>query len=129
MILGLRTVIYRVEDLEKAKAWYIAVLGKKPYFDEAFYVGFNVEGFELGLQPDEEGVVCGTNTIAYWGVPDARKAYADLLVKGATEHEKLTDVGDGILVGTVLDPCGNIFGIIENPHFKFHNNQKIVTHN
>lgn len=117
MLQGLRTVIYRVDDLEKAKGWYTAILEKKPYFDQPFYVGFNVGGFELGLQPAEDGVICGTNTIAYWGVPDAKKAYTALLLKGAVEHEKIEDVGDGILVGTVLDPCGNIFGVIENPHF------------
>lgn len=116
-MLGLRTVIYHVDDLEKAKAWYTAILGKKPYFDEPFYVGFNVGGFELGLQPDGEGVSWGTNTVAYWGVENAKKAYADLLVKGGIEHQKVQDVGGGILVGTVLDPCGNVFGVIENPHF------------
>lgn len=115
---GLRTVIYHVDDLEKAKAWYTAVLGKKPYFDEPFYVGFNVGGFELGLHPADEKITWGTNTVAYWGVEDARKAYSDLLIKGGIEHEKVTDVGGGILVGAVIDPCGNIFGVIQNPHFK-----------
>ena len=52
MILGLRTVNYHVTDLARAKAWYISALGKEPYFDEPFYVGFNVGGFELGLDPD-----------------------------------------------------------------------------
>ncbi|HEY9487444.1 MAG TPA: VOC family protein, partial [Chryseosolibacter sp.] len=51
--LGLRTVIYNVPDIDRAKAWYMQVLGLKPYFDEPFYVGFNVGGFELGLVPLE----------------------------------------------------------------------------
>src|SRR3981081_3371696 len=51
MFLGLRTAIYHVDDIEKAKAWYSEVLGTKPYFDQPFYVGFNVAGYELGLQP------------------------------------------------------------------------------
>jgi predicted enzyme related to lactoylglutathione lyase len=117
MLQGLRTVVYFVEDMEKAKAWYTAVLGKKPYFDEPYYIGFNVGGFELGLHPVEANAVTGTNTVAYWGVPDARKAYNDLLVKGGIEHQKIQDVGEGILTGSVIDPCGNIFGVIENPHF------------
>ena len=54
-ILGLRTALYRVTDLDKAKEWYRAVLGIDPYFDEPFYVGFNVGGFELGLDPDTPG--------------------------------------------------------------------------
>jgi predicted enzyme related to lactoylglutathione lyase len=117
-MLGLRTVVYHVDDLEKAKAWYTAVLGRKPYFDQPYYVGFNVNGYELGLQPDTDGVTWGTNTVAYWGVEDARKSYTDLLVKGGIEHKKVEDVGGGILLGTVIDPCGNVFGIIENPYFK-----------
>ena len=52
MIRGLRTAIYHVTDLAIAKAWYAAVLEREPYFDQPFYVGFNVGGFELGLVPD-----------------------------------------------------------------------------
>lgn len=50
--LGLRTSIYHVTDISKAKEWYSAVLEIEPYFNEPFYVGFNVGGFELGLDPD-----------------------------------------------------------------------------
>ena len=50
MFLGLRTVIYNPGDMDKAKAWYSSVLGIAPYFDEPFYVGFNVGGYELGLE-------------------------------------------------------------------------------
>lgn len=53
-LLGLRTTIYKVSDMEKAKKWYSDFLGFEPYFDEPFYVGFNVAGYELGLQPEEE---------------------------------------------------------------------------
>ena len=52
MILGLRSTIYPCADLAAAKDWYTKVLGQSPYFDEVFYVGFNVHGFELGLVPD-----------------------------------------------------------------------------
>jgi len=52
MILGLRTVIYPAPDLAAAKRWYSDLLGAAPYFDEPFYVGFSVGGFELGLVPD-----------------------------------------------------------------------------
>lgn len=115
---GLRTVIYYVKNLEKAKAWYTAVLGKKPYFDDPNYVGFDVGGFELGLNPDIRGVTWGSNCIAYWAVEDAQEAYQQLLIHGAIELHKVEDVGAGILLGTVIDPCGNIFGVIQNPHFK-----------
>jgi catechol 2,3-dioxygenase-like lactoylglutathione lyase family enzyme len=48
----MRTVVYHVDDLTKAKEWYADLLGVEPYFDEPFYVGFNVGGYELGLDPD-----------------------------------------------------------------------------
>lgn len=118
MFLGLRTAGYHVNDLEKAKEWYSEVLGKKPYFDEPFYVGFNVGGYELGLIPAEEEIVLGNNLKVYWGVPNVIGALTHLVAKGAAEHESPQDVGGGIIVATVLDPFGNIFGIIENPHFK-----------
>jgi catechol 2,3-dioxygenase-like lactoylglutathione lyase family enzyme len=54
MFLGLRTVIYPAPDLAASKAWYTALLGVEPYFDEPFYVGFDVGGYELGLNPDNE---------------------------------------------------------------------------
>jgi catechol 2,3-dioxygenase-like lactoylglutathione lyase family enzyme len=117
-ILGLRTTIYRVSDLSKATQWYSDVLGFPPYFDEPFYVGFNVGGFELGLQPEEGAVKTkseGVNT--YWGVENVEASFAKLISMGATEHEKPIDVGGGIQVAMVKDPWDNLFGVIFNPHF------------
>ena len=116
MIRGLRTVIYHVSDLAKAKAWYTSVLECEPYFDQPFYVGYSVGGFELGLVPD--GTAGPGGTVAYWGVSDAAAAINRLEVLGATIREPLQDVGDGIRVAAVADPFGNTFGVIENPHFK-----------
>jgi predicted enzyme related to lactoylglutathione lyase len=118
MFNGLRTVIYHVGDLDRAKEWYGVVLGIRPYFDEPFYVGFDVGGFELGLQPDEPGAPrASTGVVAYWGVDDADAAFGRLLELGATGHSGVQDVGDGIRVATVLDPYANMLGVIENPHF------------
>ena len=115
MIQGLRTAAYPVGDLAAAKTWYAAVLGVQPYFDEPFYVGFSVGGFELGLIPD--GVPGAQGSRVYWGVPDAAAELARLLKLDAKVHEPVTDVGGGIKVASVLDPFGNVFGIIENPAF------------
>lgn len=115
--LGLRTVIYPVDDLEKAKAWYAKVLGQTPYFDQPFYAGFNVGGYELGLDPDVSTLRRGDNAVAYWGVPDCRKSHATLLKAGAKAQSEPREVGDGIIVATVTDPFGNTLGLIENPHF------------
>ena len=116
MLLGLRTVIYRTPDLAAGKQWYTKFLGFAPYFDQPFYVGFNVGGFELGLLPDATQSTAG----AYWGVKGIDGVYARLLELGATPRTEVTDVGEGIRTADVLDPFGNVLGIIENPNFKPH---------
>lgn len=119
MFLGLRTVAYHVSDIEKGKDWYSTILGFPPYFDQPFYVGFNVGGYELGLQPIEgESAKKADGVVAYWGVDDAAAALKRLLEQGATLNEDVQDVGEGIKVASVKDPFGNVFGVIENPHFK-----------
>ena len=118
MFQGLRTVIYHAPDLAAAKAWYSAAFGTKPYFDEPFYVGFSVGGYELGLHPDMSGVAFGNNAVAYWGVPSIETAVAHMTASGAVLRSEPMDVGEGIKVATVADPWGNVIGIIENPHFK-----------
>jgi len=120
--LGLRTTIYKVSDITKAKAWYIKALGVSPYFDEPFYVGFNVGGYELGLQPDETAPTSkSVGVVTYWGVDDTKKSYKKLLDLGATSFEKPTDVGGNIVVAAVKDPWGNVFGVIYNPNFELPN--------
>lgn len=119
MFQGLRTVIYGAPDIAAAKAWYSDVLGFAPYFDEPFYVGYSVGGYELGLDPSSPagtGQLSGTQ--AYWGVENIETSYASLLEKGAKSISGPQDVGDGIKVALLSDPFGNIFGIIQNPHFK-----------
>ncbi len=115
MIQGLRTAIYPVSDIAEGKAWYTRVLDCEPYYDEPYYVGFSVGGFELGLIPD--GTPGPHGGQALWGVPDAAAELGRLTGLGAVVHEPVKDVGGGIKVASVRDPFGNVFGIIENPHF------------
>jgi len=115
MLLGLRTAIYPAPDLDAAKRWYAELLGLAPYFDQPFYVGFAVGGFELGLVPDATPGTAGPQPL--WGVADLNAALAHALALGATALEPATDVGDGIRVGAVTDPFGNRLGLIQNPHF------------
>ncbi len=115
MLLGLRTAIYPAPDLARAKAWYADVLGVAPYFDEPFYVGFAVGGFELGLIPDATPGIDGARPL--WGIADVEATLARLLALGATPLEPVTDVGDGIRVAAVTDPFGNRLAFIENPRF------------
>lgn len=119
-IQGLRTSIYKVNDLEKAKEWYSKVLEIQPYFNETFYVGFNVQGYELGLIPDNHDDIKhkSENINVYWGVDNINESFKKLIDLGATEFEKPHDVGGNIQTASVKDPWNNIFGIIYNPHFK-----------
>ncbi len=114
MFLGLRTVIYPAPDLAALRDWYATTLGQAPYFDEPFYVGFSVAGYELALDPHADPVA---GPVTYWGVADADAGLKSLLDADATSDGEVRDVGDGIRVATVKDPAGNIVGIIENPHF------------
>src|ERR1700712_2962687 len=113
-LLGLRTVIYPSPDLEASKAWFSALLGIEPYFDQPFYVGFNAGGYELGLLPDGNPA---DGALIYWGVTDVPAAVADAIAQGATEHTPPAEVGDGIVTATVRTPQGAIVGFIVNPNF------------
>lgn len=116
----MRTAIYAVADLAAAKAWYTQVLERAPYFDEDFYVGFNVGGFELGLVPEPDAPPeRDAAGVAFWGVGDAEAAYARLLELGGHDHEPVQDVGGGVKIGAVRDPFGNVLGVVENPSFRF----------
>jgi lactoylglutathione lyase len=118
-LLGLRTAIYHVGDIGQAKTWYTKAFMTDPYFDEPFYVGYSIAGYELGLQPGEDSSKDkGENVVAYWGVNDIRSEYDRFLAAGATAHEPPQEVGGGIQVATVKDPWGNVIGLIYNPHFK-----------
>ena len=118
MVKGLATAIYHVADLDKAKAWYAKAFNQQPYFDQPFYVGFNIGGYELGLNPDQSVAKTGRGgSVAYWRVAAIDDAVQHFVTTGATLVTPAEDVGEGIKVATVADPFGNLIGLIENPHF------------
>ena len=118
MVKGLATAIYHVTDLDKAKAWYAKAFNQRPYFDQPFYVGFNIGGYELGLNPDQSVAQAGRGgSVAYWRVAAIDAALQHFVNMGATLVTPAEDVGEGIKVATVADPFGNLIGLIENPHF------------
>ncbi len=113
MFQKLRTALYSAPDLEKAKAWYQEVLGFPPYVDEPYYVGFDVNGSELGLDPDKQDTPGGdAGVVVYWEVEDAQASLQRLLQLGAVKRRDIQEM-DGIRVATVQDPFGNILGIIQ----------------
>lgn len=113
MFKKLRTVIYYVTDLQQSKKWYADLLGKAPYFDEPFYVGFDIDGCELGLHPWDETVVKGNQTVTHWAVTGIEDCVITMIQKGATVLYKVAEVGGGIKVATIIDPWGNAVGLIE----------------
>jgi hypothetical protein len=62
----------------------------KPYFDQPFYVGFLVGGFELGLLPQVESSTSGAQ--ALWGVTNIESAIQRLLDLGAELLEPVTEL-------------------------------------
>lgn len=118
-MLGLRTAIYKVGNLSQATEWYSKVFETEPYFNEPYYVGFNIGGFELGLQQEDNPTTEKPESVlTYWGVEDIDKEFNRLIALGASEHEKPTGVGGELKVASLKDPWGNIIGLIYNPEFK-----------
>ena len=107
--MTLSTIVYPVRDLVAAKAVFTAFLGTPPTTDAPYYVGFTVDGQEIGLDPHGELV----GPVAFREVPDVAKVVAGLVEAGATERQSPRDVGGGKLVATVTDPDGNVIGLIQ----------------
>jgi predicted enzyme related to lactoylglutathione lyase len=107
-------VIYPVKDLAGAKALYSSVLGVEPEMDEAYYVGFSVDGQDIGLDPNghKNGM---TGPVAYYHVDDIHKSVQELLEAGAAVQQAAQDVGGGKLVASLTDPDGNVVGLLQAP--------------
>ena len=111
MSSGIATLVIPTTDADAAKA-LITVLAGQPHTDQPYYVGWNVDGFEIGLNPN--GHSSGmTGPVNYWGVDDVPSAQQQLVAAGATLGQPATDVGGGTTIGTVLDADGNVYGLIQ----------------
>jgi predicted enzyme related to lactoylglutathione lyase len=113
MTSGIRTVIYPVKDLAQAKMLYGKLVSVEPYMDEAYYVGFNVAGQDVGLDPHghSQGM---TGPVGYWHVDDIEKSLKALLEAGAEVQKEVKDVGGGKLIASVKDADGNVIGLIQS---------------
>ena len=112
---GLRTVIYPTTNLAASRDWWVTALGQDPYFDEPFYVGFNIGGYELGLLPDADSA---EGAQVYWGVADVATAIEVATAAGGSVHTPATNVGDGIVTAVMRTPDGGLLGLIRNPNFR-----------
>jgi predicted enzyme related to lactoylglutathione lyase len=117
MISGIRTTVYRVADLQRAKEWYTQAFETSPYYEEPYYIGFNIDGWELGLQPIEKNAdKVATHQVAYWGVDDIEEAVKHFTGLGSVIIEEVMDVGVKVVV--ISDLWNNAIGLIENPYFR-----------
>jgi predicted enzyme related to lactoylglutathione lyase len=114
MTSGMKTVIYPVTDIAAAKHFYSKLLGVAPYADEVYYVGFKVEGQEVGLDPagHSKGM---TGPVGYWHVDDINECIDALVEAGGQTQQPISDVGGGRLIATVRDADGNVIGLLQDP--------------
>jgi len=113
MAAGIQTVIYPVKDLDKAKALFATLLGAEPIADQPYYVGFKVEGQDIGLDPKghDKGM---TGPLAYFHVDDIRATLARLVEAGAQPQQEISNVGGGRLIASVRDADGNPIGLLQD---------------
>jgi predicted enzyme related to lactoylglutathione lyase len=107
---GIRTVVYPVEDIAKTKALFRQLLGKEPYADDPYYVGFKLGKIDIGLDPNghKEG------TTVYYEVDDIKTSLRSLLDAGAQQLQEIKDVGGDRLIASVKDADGNIIGLLQD---------------
>ena len=128
MLRGLTTVRLHTSDLAAAKRWYTELLGIEPYFDQAEYVEFRLGDYqhELGLLDSryvrdlggqDRSASGPAGAVVYWHVDDVPATLDRLLSMGAKQHEAPRDFGQGFIGASVIDPFGNILGIMYNPHY------------
>lgn len=123
MLQGMATVSFYARDLDDAARWYEEVLEIPPYFARPGYVEFRVGPHEdeLGLI-DERYAPPGRpaapgGAILYWVVDDPQAALARLVELGATPYQPVTERGEGFVTASVVDPFGNVLGVMTNPHW------------
>lgn len=126
ILRGLATISFYASDLEAAKQWYANFLGMEPYFNVPGYTEFRVGDYqhELGIidskYAPEGAATPGTGAIAYWHVDDLNGTLDRLLAAGARLYDEITDRSGGkgaFVTASVVDPFGNILGIMTNKHY------------
>jgi predicted enzyme related to lactoylglutathione lyase len=128
MLRGLTTVSFYADDVMAARDWYAALLGIEPYFVRPIegtpaYAEFRIGDYqhELGIVDSrfaahgQPGKAAGA--VIYWHVDDVRGAFDRLISMGATVHEEPVERGPGFITASVIDPFGNILGVMYNRHY------------
>jgi predicted enzyme related to lactoylglutathione lyase len=106
MAQNIKLIVYPVQDIEKAKAFYGKFLNAEPYVESAYYVGYRVGDQEVGLDPNSK-----LGPIAYTDVKDIKSSLQAMIEVGAEVVQDVKEVGDGLLIAQVKDADGNIIGL------------------
>jgi len=120
---GMATVTYFAADWAAARDWYTRVTGVEPYFLREGYAEWRLGDHqaELGLVDARfrapQAATGPAGCVLYWHVDDVDTTLARLLELGAALHEPTQDRGRGFVTATVIDPFGNLLGIMRNPHY------------
>ena len=123
ILRGLTTVSFYAENIDAAKKWYTEMLGINPYFERPGYVEFRIGDYqhELGIIDKRyapKNSVAGTGgAVVYWHVDDVKAFVEKLISNGAKEYEPITKRGEGFITASIIDPFGNILGIMYNRHY------------
>ena len=127
ILKGLTTMVLTADDVDAAAEWYADFLGQSPYFRQppegpAAYVEFRIgpDEDELGIMDRSyapEGTAAGSSSVTHWHVDDVEKALADLVGRGATVHTPVTPRGPEFVTAAVMDPFGNVLGLMYSPHW------------
>ncbi|MGW0804782.1 VOC family protein [Nonomuraea sp. NPDC002799] len=131
MLRGLTTVSFYSPDFEATKRWYTELFGIPPYMDNPAYmewrigdyqheVGFinsSYAGSELAMTPDPGTIGGPAGAVVFWHVDDVPEVLGKLVAMGAKQHDAPRDRGDGFITASVIDPWGNVLGLMYNPHY------------
>jgi predicted enzyme related to lactoylglutathione lyase len=128
MLRGMATVSYWADDLKEARRWYTELLGVEPYFERPDAENPAYVEFRIGDAQDELGIIdrkyappggpAGPGgAVLYWHVDDIEATLARLKAMGATDYQPLTPREAGFITASVVDPFGNILGVMVNPHY------------
>jgi predicted enzyme related to lactoylglutathione lyase len=112
MTEGIKTIMYPVTDLARARTLYSRLVGVEPYMDEPYYLGFNVQGKDVGLDPHghDKGM---TGPVGFWHVDDIEESLQALLDAGAQTQQEVRDIGGSKSLASVKDADGNVIGLLQ----------------
>jgi predicted enzyme related to lactoylglutathione lyase len=102
----IQSLVIPVSDLATAKAIYNVLLGE-PHTDQPYYVGYNVNGFEVALAPGDPA----GGPVAFADVDDLDATRDALVAAGATERDAPRQVAPQSRVCVLTDADGNPFGL------------------